>query len=48
MTTIFGDTAQTYWQRVALMTSLQCVQELVRDARSEVPFSSSGNAYPNG
>lgn len=28
MTTVFGDTAQTFWQRVALMTSLQKVQML--------------------
>jgi len=36
MTTVFGDTAQTYWQRVALMKSLGAAQALLPSAWYEM------------
>ncbi|OGR31699.1 MAG: hypothetical protein A2139_07595 [Desulfobacca sp. RBG_16_60_12] len=36
MTTVFGDTAQTYWQRVALMKSLAAAQALLPSAWYEM------------
>lgn len=36
MTTVFGDTAQTYWQRVALMKSLAAAQAILPSAWYEM------------